>query len=342
MGNKILPPMRFDELGRLVRNEDLIILFGNILTQKYCYPHLHKMIRSRLRCVANFYWHYQQRNPQVKNLEDVFDPQNYDEVVTSINKMAGLNKKLGSIKHLQLQQILPHIRKKYLHTSYKVFSIIVWKELAGALLIALQLFNRRRAGEIERTKIQDFQQNEAVNVHDEMACDLEGDHNENYVRFLIRGKRERDVPVLADKYKLKCLNLISKYRDMAGTPITNPHVFGIPVKDSGQHLNAYKLISSYASACGAENPERLRGTQLREHFAMNLREVDSKDVADYMGHHDKIHLEHYRIPNATRVIVRMSRILEKAQGVENSSTSSRLNHSCNDEMIEAKKQDGLY
>lgn len=58
MRNKILPPIRFDDIGRLVRNEDLIILFGNRLTQKYRSPHLYKMIRSRLRCVANLYWHY--------------------------------------------------------------------------------------------------------------------------------------------------------------------------------------------------------------------------------------------------------------------------------------------
>ncbi|KAG5871924.1 hypothetical protein JTB14_022399 [Gonioctena quinquepunctata] len=70
---------------------------------------------------------------------------------------------------------------------------------------------------------------------------------------------------------------------------------------------------------------------------MNLKEVDLKDVADYMGHYAKIHAEHYRMPNATRDIVRMSKILEKAQGVEN--TSSRLNQSCNDETIEAEKQD---
>ncbi|KAJ8970132.1 hypothetical protein NQ317_000097 [Molorchus minor] len=50
---------------------------------------------------------------------------------------------------------------------------------------------------------------------------------------------------------------------------------------------------------------------------MDLQGMDIKDVADYMGHHEKIHLEHYRMPNATRDIVRMSRLLEKAQGIDN-------------------------
>ncbi|KAK9889966.1 hypothetical protein WA026_008775 [Henosepilachna vigintioctopunctata] len=98
MRNKILPHMRVDTIGKLVRNEELIILFGNRLTQKYRSPHLYKMIRSRLRCVANFYWHYQQRNHQVQTFADLFDPQNYDEVVICINKMAGLNENSGQYK----------------------------------------------------------------------------------------------------------------------------------------------------------------------------------------------------------------------------------------------------
>lgn len=420
MRNKILPPIRFDVVGRLVRNEDLIILFGNRLTQKYRSPHLYKMIRSRLRCVANLYWHYQQRNPQIKKFEDMFDPQKYDEVVTSINKMAGLNEDTGQykapataanigtyLKKISLYLISDMIKQKnqkklqdvreflqlledsltydiyktvtenqldikrnkiinlptiddisllrdHLNKMIKLnfeklrkqFSRLVWKELSGALLIALLLFNRRRAGEIERSKIQDFQQYEAVNVNDEMACDLEGDHFENYVRFLIRGKRGRDVPVLVDKYKLKCVQLVLKYRELAGTPKTNPYVFGIPGKDNVQHLDANKLMVNYANNCGAKYPQRLRGTQLRKHFAtkcgtMNLKESDLKDVADYMGHHEKIHLEHYRMPNATRDIVRMSRILEKAQGFE-SSSCSQLSQNCNIRLFEAEKHNGLY
>lgn len=421
MRNKILPPIRFDEIGRLVRNEDLIVLFGNRLTQKYRSPHLHKMIRSRLRCVGNFYWHYKQRNPQLKKFEDMFDPQNYDEVVTSINIMTGLDEDTGHykapataanigtyLKKLSLYLISEMIKQKnqkklqdvreflqlledsLTHDIYKTvtenqleikrnkiinlptiddisllrkhlnekiklnfeklnkqFSISSWKELSSALLIALLLFNRRRAGEIERTKIQDFEQYEAVNINDEMACKLEGEHFENYVRFLIRGKRGRNVPVLVDKYKLNCLKLILKYRERAGTPTTNPYVFGIPGKDCFQHLDANKLIVNYANTCGAKYPERLRGTQLRKHFAtkcgtMNLKGVDLKDVADYMGHHEKIHLEHYRMPNATRDIVRMSRILEKAQGVEDSPLSLQLEQNYNISINGTEKKDGMF
>ncbi|KAK9877663.1 hypothetical protein WA026_019334 [Henosepilachna vigintioctopunctata] len=403
MRNKILPHIRVDTIGKLVRNEELIILFGNRLTQKYRSPHLYKMIRSRLRCVANFYWHYQQRNHQVQTFSDLFDPQNYDEVVICINKMAGqykspttaanigtylkkislhlISEMIKSKNQIKLQVVreflqlledsltydiyktvaenqldskrnktinLPTINdinllRNHLNEKIKInykklrekFSVVSWKELSGALLIALQLFNRRRAGEIERTKIQDFEQYEAVNVNDEMACDLKCDHIENYVRFLIRGKRGRDVPVLVDKYKLKCLKLVLETREMAGTLSTNPYVFGVPGKDGLQHLVATKLIVHYAKNCGAEYPQRLRGTLLRKHFAtkcgtMNLKEVDLKDVADYMGHHEKIHLEHYRMPNATRDIVRMSRILEKAQGIETSPSCSPLNI-CNKE-----------
>ncbi|KAK9880206.1 hypothetical protein WA026_010080 [Henosepilachna vigintioctopunctata] len=63
-----------------------------------------------------------------------------------------------------------------------------------------------------------------------------------------------------------------------------------------------------------------KGTELRKHFAtkcstMNLEDVKLKDIADYMGHHTNIHLEHYRMPVISRDI-RMLRLLEKAQGIE--------------------------
>lgn len=168
-----------------------------------------------------------------------------------------------------------------------------------------------------------------MNVNDDINETLQIHQNQNYVRFMIRGKRGRGVPVLVDKFKLKCLKIILKYRQMANVPSTNPFLFGISGKDDVQHLEANRLMYRFARCCGAKNPETLKGTELRKHFAtkcstMDLQGVDIKDVADYMGHHERIHLEHYRMPNATRDILRMSTLLEKAQGIDNFSAQQNL------------------
>lgn len=47
---------------------------------------------------------------------------------------------------------------------------------------------------------------------------------------------------------------------------------------------------------------------------MSLGDIQIQDIADYMGHHEKTHLEHYRQPNASRNILRISTFLEKAVG----------------------------
>lgn len=63
------------------------------------------------------------------------------------------------------------------------------------------------------------------------------------------------------------------------------------------------------------NPELLRGTYLRKHLAtqaafLDLDDTEVSDLVNFMGHADKIHREHYRIPVASREVNRVSRVLE--------------------------------
>ncbi|KAL3280441.1 hypothetical protein HHI36_023932 [Cryptolaemus montrouzieri] len=60
---------------------------------------------------------------------------------------------------------------------------------------------------------------------------------------------------------------------------------------------------------------------------MNLGNTEIKDIADYMGHDERIHVDHYRLPNATKDIMRISNILETASGNkgENFGETSILN-----------------
>lgn len=55
-------------------------------------------------------------------------------------------------------------------------------------------------------------------------------------------------------------------------------------------------MRAFAESCGAENPQTIRGIILRKHIAtmcvnFNLTETQISDLADFLGHADKIHKE---------------------------------------------------
>lgn len=189
-----------------------------------------------------------------------------------------------------------------------------WLSLGEHTLIAIQVFNRRRAGEIERSCIEDYR------YHTDLR--KQGDGNESstrYVRFEIRGKRARGVPVLLSKDDVICIDTILKFRQRAGVSEQNPYIFGIPGSTNYKYLQACKLMRKFSIKCCAENPELLRGTLLRKHFATkcandNLGENQVNDAAMQLGHERHIHHSHYRQPVQSREILGMSKLLEKAQG----------------------------
>ncbi|XP_077270902.1 uncharacterized protein LOC143902074 isoform X2 [Temnothorax americanus] len=220
----------------------------------------------------------------------------------------------------------------------KEFSYEVWKSLAEVTLIAIQVFNRRRAGETERILINDYKNYEcACGTSTTCKTSVKSDKTHNYVRFTIRGKLNRTVPVLLDTQMLKSIQLLLQFRKDAQVPSKNPYLFGLPSKDKShyKHLQACKLMRDFASACGAKNVSLLRGTALRKHVAtkcvdLNLSDNQVTRVANFMGHHEQIHKQIYRQPVARVDILEMSKILLKAQGAD-TTTSNETDVTMNNE-----------
>lgn len=92
----IFPVLREDNITRLIRYDQLIILYGNKLCRKYTYGHQHDMIRAQLRLLGRFKSHIISLNPRIYELQDIFDPQHYDNVITAIN----LTARFDSDKHV--------------------------------------------------------------------------------------------------------------------------------------------------------------------------------------------------------------------------------------------------
>ncbi|XP_071581740.1 uncharacterized protein [Temnothorax nylanderi] len=166
-----------------------------------------------------------------------------------------------------------------------------------------------------------------------------------YIRFCIRGKLGRTVPVLLSNDLFESINLILKYRKESNVPEKNPYVFGLPGynKQRYKYLRACILMRKFSSECNAMQSNTLRGTVLRKHVAtyciqLNLNDMEVSDLATFMGHSEKIHKDHYRQPLATRDILQISQYLEAVQGNDqhaNSESSTESN--IDDELYDQAK-----
>jgi len=165
------------------------------------------------------------------------------------------------------------------------------------------------------------------------------------MRITIRGKLGRTVPVLLHKEILECIKIIVHYCKYAGVSEINPYVFGINTIDKRRHgyLRACALMRKYSLASGAKMPTSLRGTILRKHIAticitLDVSENQVNDLADFMGHHEKIHKSHYR----QSVIIRdlaISRLLKYTQK-ENTTDESAENDK-DDESINSDNENNI-
>ena len=397
---KVFPTIQEDEVAKAIRYDELVILFGNKMCQKYKDPHFYDMIRQKMRQLGRFLIEIRKHTNDIHEFFSVFFPKNYDATIAAVQSLAGLNdegtgfrvpslatslgiliKQIGNLcvsvwikrqnkekqtyvedflklfvedyavsvnrtaletqarNKRQLKTILPSnddiqklqeylrkaVRKNYEALSEK-FCKKKWMNLAEVTLISIQLFNRRRAGEIERILIDDFKNHEKIdeNTIGEAYRKFTTEEKQaamKYTRFTIRDKLGRTVPVLLHRELLVCCELILKHRFAAGVSKKNLYLFGIPgtLKGDYKYLRACQLMRKFAVECGAANPETLRGTILRKHVAtmcinFNLTENEVSDLASFLGYAEKIHKEHYRQPIICREILQISKLLEAVQG----------------------------
>ncbi|XP_067209307.1 uncharacterized protein [Linepithema humile] len=250
----------------------------------------------------------------------------------------------------KLHSYLKNERKLLYTKLQKKFMCKIWLKLAKVTLTSTQVFNRRRAGEIERVTIEDFNTREGItkeayfDLYKSLGTNLQ-QVADKYVRFLIRGKLRRTVPVILDMELVQCIELILKHRQDANVSEKNPYVFGIPnsSKRYFKYLRACILMRYFSKKCGAQIPHTLRGTELRKHIAtmcitLNLSKNEVDDLANFMGHHEKIHKRHYRQSIPAVEIIRITKFLQAALG-ENMQQES--NNSDSEEKVQDTSKDTL-
>lgn len=215
-------------------------------------------------------------------------------------------------------------RKRYFDLLMNEISFDHWFELAKLIMASIIVFNRRRTGEVQNITLTDFQNRRSIDESTETFQSLSGIAKEiarRYERMLIRGKKTRPVPVLLKPDIVRCIQLIVKHRNAAGVADDNPYLFALPTIAENQIrvVSAVHAMKRFSEMCGANDPESLRGTTIRKHMAtlcisFDLNDSGVAEVAAYLGHHDKIHREYYRKNPVQNEFVKISQLLEKAQG----------------------------
>ncbi|KAK0159517.1 hypothetical protein PV327_010993, partial [Microctonus hyperodae] len=387
-----------DIVSRYLKYDELIILYGNKLCEKYTLSHQNEMIRSYLRLLSRFTLAAKKLNDNITGFASILRPKFYDDSIEAIKDVSNfnagtkptisynfstlgtqikkccrllitecikkedytiekeveryvqllnecfpiLNKKCledmsKARREKQEQQTLPSkkdiaILYKFLKENcdeamkilQKKFKREAWTKLCECTLILLQMFNRRRAEEIERFLITNYNKQETIekSLNSEIYGKISKNYKEyadKYVRVLIRVKLGRTVPVLMDRHLIQCIDTILKYHERAGVDENNEYVFAIPNATARKkpYLRACPLMRKFSQECGATMPSSLRGTILRKHIAtytamLGIENDQVGHLANFMGYAEAIHKNIYRVPTGFKDITEVSRLLVAA------------------------------
>lgn len=230
-----------------------------------------------------------------------------------------------------LADFLDRERKLYYDLlSNHPFDYSNWLRLSEVTLVSLILFNRRRVGESQDILSTDFDGRDYLNEEEVLhLSDADKILAKEYSLMNIRGKKGREVPALVKTSIANCIDLLKSLRKEANIPNENEFLFALPPTAAKpiRNIDACTIVRKFSVECGAKDPVSLRGTTLRKHMASvciwkDLDDNTVSEVADFMGHEEKIHRLHYRRNPKVRRIVKMSKLLEAAQG--NSEESSTI------------------
>lgn len=229
-----------------------------------------------------------------------------------------------------LAQFLDRERKLYYTKLQLGFDYNTWVKLAELTMASVIVFNRRRTGETQNILKDEFENRECIDEKSNLQgfsalSDEAKAVAKKFSRLTIRGKKTRLVHALLKPGIVECLDLLVQFRTEAEIPDTNEYLFALPsINDlRPKVIDACYLLRKFSSMCGAKNPSSLRGTNMRKHIAslcigLELNDALVAEVAKFMGHHEKIHRDFYRHNTIENEVVKMSNLLNIAQGGDDS------------------------
>ena len=173
--------------------------------------------------------------------------------------------------------------------------------LAKATLALITIFNRKRGGEVQRMKVEDFKLKPQMSRCDSEILNGLTETEKNLTGILqrveIRGKFNRPVPILLTPVMVQSIQkLLQMHTSMM---LDSPYLFITP---SGS--NPYRgsdTIRHYAEAAEICNDALFTATNLRKQLAtlsqaMEVTKLGQDQLAQFLGHDIRVHRSVYRQP----------------------------------------------
>ncbi|KAJ8305181.1 hypothetical protein KUTeg_017269 [Tegillarca granosa] len=196
-------------------------------------------------------------------------------------------------------------------------NIALYPELAIICLAQVILFTRRRSGEAERIRIDQYKETlrrgsgEPDPVVMSTLNEFEKNLCKSHLRVEIKGKRGRKVPVLFTNEMKKNIDVLCASREKAN--VKQPYLFSKP-GDSKFPYRGSDCLRILAKKSGIENPSALTSTRLRKQLAtmahfLNLSETSQDILATFQGHDIRVHRQFYRLPENASQVAKVTKIL---------------------------------
>ncbi|KAL1448369.1 hypothetical protein WDU94_012345, partial [Cyamophila willieti] len=190
------------------------------------------------------------------------------------------------------------------------FDINSYKELSTLTLVHLIVFNRKRAGEVSKLELDILdhgnQSQMDIESNKHVLSKIEHKLSELMTRIVIRGKKNKGVPLLLTPHLKKCCDTISKFRAEALIPAENKYFFA----SATGYIRGVDAIRKITKICQVKN---LTSTNLRKHLAtmvqiMSLPESELERLAEFMGHSLNVHKQFYRLSNDIQDRAKMTKL----------------------------------
>ncbi|KAB0804418.1 hypothetical protein PPYR_01388 [Photinus pyralis] len=192
--------------------------------------------------------------------------------------------------------------------------IHTYKLLVQCSLSLLILFNRRRIGDVQYLKIQDYMRQNKSSMKDFESALTESEKalTAKYRRIVNSGKGSRQVVILLPETLEKYINVLLEHRKKYMLE-KNEYVFAIPQSKIkwGQGDVAIRYLCSKIKL---EYPEAISSNKLRKHIAtvtqiLNLSKEDIAQFSKFMGHTEKTHADFYELPVDIYQTAKVSKLL---------------------------------
>ncbi len=206
---------------------------------------------------------------------------------------AHLNKETKMVKTddvVKLCQGLKEDISRFLKRFEEEPNANTYSDLSQAVMTYLMVYNRKRAGELARTKLQNFHdatRNQLGQQKEEIAKlpKVEQALAKFHLLMQIKGKKGRHVSVLIPKLCEEALVALQTGREACGVVAENPYLF--PQQSGDSHLNPWPIVRKFAMKYELDDPDSIKSTALRKHLAtsvqvLNLKENEMDHVADHM------------------------------------------------------------